>query len=391
MSSKGSVMITRKIVIAALGAALAAAAGLSFHRSRNLAEPVVLGPGVTAVKKLSDYFPPLAGTVNDVNVYMLEGEEPGGAVLVLGGTHPEEPAGRLAGWILAENARVLKGRLFVILTANGSASRVTRLGGAYPPDYAIETPWGARTFRMGDRWSGPLDQWPDPEVYVHYPSRQELAYIDIRNLNRTFPGRPGGTLTERTGHAILELVRKEGVDVAIDLHEAELQYPVISTIVAHEKGADLATLASMMISSEEGFAIGVENSPQALRGLSHREIGDHTGAISLLLEAPQPFLDATRGRTDRALLLTGQDEFVVRAGKRGLLFERIDESGWPIDVRVGRHTSTILRILEIWSEDNPERAVVASGVPRYEDVVRDGTGAYLKDAKAADPARIVYE
>jgi len=384
-------MTMRKIVIAALGAALGAAAGLSFYQSRHLPEPVVPGPGVTAVKKLSDYFGPLEGTANDVNVYVLEGAEPGGAFLVLCGTHPEEPAGRLAGWIFAENASVSKGRLFVILTANRSASTVTRLGGAYPPDYTIVTPWGGRTFRMGDRWSSPLDQWPDPEVYVHYPSRQELAYIDIRNLNRTFPGRPGGTLTEKTGHAILELIRKERVDVVIDLHEAELQYPVISTIVAHEKGADLATLTSMMLSSEGGFAMGVENSPRALRGLSHREIGDNSDAVSLLLEAPQPFLDATRGRTDRALLLTGRDEFVVRAGKQGLLFEKIDDAGWPIDVRVGRHTSTILQILEIWSEDNPGRAVVAGGVPRYDEVIKSGTGAYLKDVKTADPAKIVYE
>lgn len=384
-------MALRKIVIAVLGASLAAAAGLSFYRSRHLPEPVVPGPGVTAVKKLSDYFPPLKGTVNDSNVFVLEGKEPGGAVLVLGGTHAEEPAGRLACWILAENAEISKGRLFVILTANRSASKVTRLGGAYPPDFTIETPSGGRTFRMGDRWSSPLDQWPDPEVYVHYPSRQELAYIDIRNLNRTFPGRPDGTLTERTGHAILELIRKENIDIAIDLHEAELQYPVISTIVTHERGADLATLASMMISSYEGFAIGVENSPPALRGLSHREIGDHTAAISLLLEAPEPFLDATRGRTDRELLLTGRDDFVVRAGRHGLLFEKIDESGWPIDVRVGRHTSTILQILEIWSDDNPDRAVIVSRVPRYAEVIENGTGAYLADVTVADPAGIVYE
>lgn len=383
--------MTRKILIAVLGAVLAVFAGLSFHRSRHLREPVVLGPGVARVATLGDYFAPLKGTVNDANVYVLEGRGPGGTVLLLGGTHPEEPAGRLAAWIFAENAELAAGRLLVIPSANRSASTVTRVGGAYPPDYTIPTAWGGQTFRMGDRWSNPLDQWPDPEVYIHYPSRQELAYVDIRNLNRAFPGRPDGTLTERTCFAICELIRRENVDIAIDFHEAELQYPVISTIVAHETGADLAAAASMFISSLEGFAIGVENSPKALRGLSHREIGDATGAISLLLEAPEPFLDATRGRTDRELLLTGQDEFVVRAGRRGLLFEKIDETGWPIDIRVGRHTSTVLQILEIWSGDHPERAVVIEGVPRYTEVVEKGTGAFLKDPGTADPAKIVYE
>jgi predicted deacylase len=383
--------MTRKIVAAALGAALAFFAGLSFYRSRHLRETVVPGPGISRVVTLGDYFAPVKGTVNDAHVYVLEGQEPGGTVLLLGGTHPEEPAGRLAAWIFAENAELAAGRLFVILTANRSASTATRVGGAYPPDFTIPTPWGGKKLRMGDRWSNPLDQWPDPEVYLHYPSRQELAYVDIRNLNRAFPGRRNGTLTERTCYAITELIRREKVDIAIDFHEAELQYPVISTIVAHEKGADLAAAASMFISSLEGFAIGVENSPKALRGLSHREIGDATDAISLLLEAPEPFLDATRGRTDRALLLTGRDEFVVRAGRRGLLFEKIDERGWPIDIRVGRHTSTVLQLLEIWSGDHPDRAVTLSGVPRYAEVVEKGTGAFLKDPKTVDPAKLFYE
>ena len=381
----------RKVLIAALGAALAVTAGLSFYRSRHLAEPVVAGPGVTRVVKLGDYFGPIRGTVNDANVYILEGRESGGTVLLLGGTHPEEPAGRLAAWIFAEAAAIARGRLIIIPTANRSASTATRLGGAYPPDFTVPTAWGGQTFRMGDRWSNPLDQWPDPEVYLHYPTRQELAYVDIRNLNRAFPGRPNGTLTERTCYAIIELIRREKVDIAIDFHEAELQYPVISTIVAHEKGADLAAAASMFISSVEGFAIGVENSPKALRGLSHREIGDATGAISLLLEAPEPFLDATRGRTDRALLLTGKDEFVVRAGRRGLLFEKIDEAGWPVDVRVGRHTSTVLQILEIWSGDHPDRAVEVSGVPRYTEVVEKGVGAFLKDPKTAPAEKVFFE
>ena len=384
-------LIIRKMTVIGLGIILAAFAGVSFYRSRNLAEPLVLGPSVVRIKKLGDYFEGIRGTRNDANVYILEAAEPGGTILLMGGSHPEEPAGRLSAWIFAENAVLDRGRLIIIPTSNPSATTVTRLGGAYPPDFTIPTAWGGQKFRMGDRWSNPLDQWPDPEVYLHYPTRQELAYVDIRNLNRAFPGRPNGTLTERTCYAITELIRREKVDIAIDFHEAELQYPVISTIVAHPKGADLAAAAAMFISSVEGFAIGVENSPKALRGLSHREIGDATDAISLLLEAPEPFLDATRGRTDRRLLLTGKDDFVVRAGKRGLLFEKIDEKGWPIDVRVGRHTSTVLQILEIWSGDNPDKAVVLAGVPRYVEVVAKGTGAYLKDPKAAAPAKITYE
>ncbi len=383
--------IIRKAGFLLAGAVVMLFAGISFHRHRNLAEPVVLGPGITQVKKLSSYFEGIQGTVNDANVYILEGEQPGGTFLILGGTHPEEPAGRLAAWILAENAVLERGRLFLILSANRSATTVTRLGGAYPTDYSIVTPWGERTFRMGDRWSNPLDQWPDPEVYIHYPSRQELAYVDIRNLNRTWPGRADGTLTEKTCFAMTQLIKQEKIDVVIDLHEAELQYPVISTIVAHNRGQDLAAMASMMISGMEGFDIGMENSPYELRGLSHREIGDHTDAISLLLEAPEPMLDATRGRTDRRLLLEGKDDFVVKAGRHGLLFEKIDENGWPIDVRVGRHCSAIMQIIELWTEDHPERAVAVASVPRYAEVIENGTGAYLHDHRTADPGKVRYE
>jgi hypothetical protein len=189
---------------------------------------------------------------------------------------------------------------------------------------------------------------------------------------------------------LTELIRTEKIDLVIDLHEAELQYPVISTIVAHQKGQDLAAMASMVISGDE-FKIGVDNSPPALRGLSHREIGDHTDAISLLFETPEPFLDATRGRTDAGLLLEGKDDFVVKAGQHGLLFEKIDEKGWPIDVRVGRHCSTILTVLDVWSEDHPDRAVTLRNVPRYAEVIAKGTGAFLRDPAKADPKSISYE
>ena len=365
--------------------------GLSFYRSRHLKEPVVIGDGVSKVRKLSDYFPGIKGSINDANIYVLGQDKEGGSALILGGAHPEEPAGRLVSWVIIENALVTKGRVYVIPTANPSASTSTRPGGAYPPDYSIKTPWGKQKFRMGDRWSNPLDQWPDPEVYIHYPSKQQLAYMDIRNQNRTWPGRPNGTMTEKTCYALTRLIIEEKIDLVIDLHEAELQYPVISTIVAHQKGQDIAALASMMISSEEGFNIGVEYSPEALRGLSHREIGDHTPAIPLLMETPEPFLDATRGKTDRNLLLTGKDEFVRKAGQHGLLFEKLDENGWPIDVRVGRHLSSIIQILKVWTELNPGRPILLENIPHYQEVIKQGTGFYLKDPSRSPANRVFYE
>ena len=80
------------------------------------------GPGVTGIKKLSDYLPSLANTPGDTFVYFLEGKEPGGTVFVAGGTHANEIAGVIAATVLIEHARVQKGRLLVIGHANNSAA-----------------------------------------------------------------------------------------------------------------------------------------------------------------------------------------------------------------------------------------------------------------------------
>jgi hypothetical protein len=384
-------VIARKLLIAVLGLVVVATSGASFYQSRHLREPVVLGPGVTSVRHLSDYFADLKGGINDSNIYVLDGKEPGATVLVLGGSHPEEPAGRLTPWIIAENAVMQKGRLLLVMSANRSATTSTRPSGAYPPDYSIRTSWGERTFRMGDRWTNPLDQWPDPEVYIHYPSGQYLAYVDVRNLNRAWPGRANGTLTERTTYAFMQLITQEHVDIVIDLHEAELQYPVISTIVTHQRGQDLALKAAMALSDNEGFRIGTEFSPKNLHGLSHREIGDFSDAIPLLFETPEPFLDATRGITNAERLLSGKDEFVVKAGERGLLYEQIDQRGWPIDKRVGRHNSSILQVMETWTDEHATNALVVTGIPRYRDLLQHGVGYYLRDPSKARADRVVYE
>ena len=367
-------------------------AGKAFYEHRYFKGAVVLGPGVTEVKTLGDYFSPLKGSINDCNIYILDSGNPGGTVMVIGGNHPEEPGAVLAAQVLVENAQVSKGRLIVAIWSNKSASTVSRPGDAYPQFYHIPTDWGTKKFRMGDRWANPLDSWPDPEVYIHYPSGQMLAYMDIRNLNRTWPGRINGTLVERTCYAFMELIKKEKVGLFIDLHEAELEYPVISTIVAHQKAQEIAAISSMILTAMEfERPIGMEFSPPALHGLTHREVGDHSDALSLLFEAPEPFLDRVRGITDENLLLTGKDPFVMKAGEYGLLYEKIDERGWPIEVRVGRHTSTILQVIQTYSEIYPDKAVFLSQVPRYAEVIQNGVGHYFYNPAEAPTDRVVYE
>ena len=383
---------TVKLAAVIAAGALVALSGSMFREHRLFKEPTVAGPGVTEVKKLGDFSPVVADTVNDCNVYILDSGVPGGTAFLIGGTHPEEPASNMAAQVFVENAVVEQGRLIVVTRANTSASQITRNGEAYPRFYSVKTPWGTKTWRMGDRCSNALDSWPDPEVYVHYPSGQNLAYMDIRNLNRTWPGRPDGLITERTNFAMMELIRNENVDLAMDYHEAELEYPVENTIVTHEKGQAVAAMTSMMLSAGVfPVPIGMEFSPAALHGLSHREIGDHSQAMSLLAEVAEPMLDRIRGITDEELLMTGRDRFVMKAGEHRLLYAPIDENGWHIDVRVGRHVTTFMTMLQVFNQTTPDRAVVISGIPSYQDVVDKGVGAFYHDPEAAPGDKVFYD
>jgi len=74
-----------------------------------------------------------------------------------------------------------------------------------------------------------------------------------------------------------------------------------------------------------------------------------------------------------------------------LLYEKIDEKGWPIDVRVGRHCSTIIQVLDLWSQDHTDKAVVMKNVPKYKEVVQKGVGAFLQDPAKAPPKTVYYE
>src|SRR5512137_2895207 len=100
-----------KSALAAAVLALVVWGGLPLVRHRHYDVPVVKGPGVTAVRRLSEYSPGLKGTMADTNVYVLEGHEPGGKALLMGDTHSNEPEGMLTAVIVVENAVVAKGTL----------------------------------------------------------------------------------------------------------------------------------------------------------------------------------------------------------------------------------------------------------------------------------------
>ena len=325
-------------------------------------------------------------------MYIFDSGVEGGTFLIWGSTHPEEPAGVMAASLMVENLKVTQGKVIIIDRENNSASTNTRVGEAYPRFFTYETEWGTKIWRFGDRHANQLDSWPDPEVYIHYPSGQTLANVDIRNTNRNWPGKANGLLTERTNYAVMELIRQEGVDMTLDFHEAELEYTVENTIVVHEKGQAVAAMVSMDLTANTfDVPVGMEFSPTALHGLSHREVGDYSDAASYLVEVAEPMLDRIRGITDEELLMSGKDRFVMMAGDRKLLYAPIDENGWPIEKRVARHIAVATKIIEVNNTVNPDQVITIEGIPTYEEIMANGLAPYYHNPATAPAERVYYD
>ena len=365
--------------------------GLRLYRHRHFEVPVVAGPGLTRVARLSDFGPGLKGTMADTPVYFLEGKEPGGKAILFSNTHANEPEGLLAALLILENAVVDKGSLILIPQFNHSAGRNTRPGDGYPLYFEIPTDWGKKKFRMGNRDASPLDQWPDPDVYIHYPDRQLLSYIDARNANRTWPGRPDGPLMEKVTFAAMEIMRGQKVDIAIDIHGAETMFPVTNCIVAPDKSNRIATMAALTVKAKEGFDSHVEPSPTGFRGLSHREIGDFSETLPFLLEAPIPFLDQPTGPKTEKFLLDGKDPFLLSLAQKKKLFVPYDASSWPLEKRVGQHCSVILEILRQYSKKNPDRSILVRDIPRYAELAQNGVGHYFHDPSGVEKDKVLLD
>ena len=370
---------TTGIIMIFLSLVIAFIAGKEFLKTREL-EPIVKGDGVTSMQKLSDYLPVLKGTRGDSDIYILQGKEPGGSVLVLGGTHPNEPAAFLTTVLLVENLKVDKGTVYIIPRANGSAMSHNDPQEASPQRFTIKTPYGERWFRFGSRATNPLDQWPDPDVYIHAASGQKLSGNETRNLNRAYPGRADGTYTEKVAYAITELIKKNDINMEIDLHEASPEYPVINAIVAHERAMPISSQVVMNMEFEN-IQIGLEPSPPSLHGLTHRELGDYTNTYAVLMETANASQGRLRGKTDENLVLTGKDPTYVKAQKIGRLFVPYDENGHPIEERVGRHLTGVVQHINVMGENEPDKEIIIEGLPSYEDLQKNGVGAYLKEVK----------
>lgn len=339
-------------------------------------QPIYPGPGVTAVQMLSDYNPGLKGTHGDTEIYVLDSGKPGAAVLVLGGTHPNEPSGVVAAVTLIENCRPQSGVLYVIPRANRSAFTCTDPQEGAPMFFTVSTPGGDRTFRFGSRATNPIDQWPDSDVYVHRTSGQTLSGSETRNLNRAYPGSNNGTFTERVTYGITEFVKKNDVKITVDLHEASPEYTTVNAIVAHQNAMELASWASMDMQME-GMNISIEASPTNLHGLSHRELGDFTDTLATLMETANASQGRLRGRTNADLVVKGVDKYYVRARQYGSVTVEFTEKGIPLDERVARHICGVQQLCNAYNELGNELTIDLGDLPSYQEIIANGIGRYL--------------
>jgi hypothetical protein len=361
------------LVIAAILSVVAGAEFVAMWAPDHL----VPSPGLTGVDSLSAYAPALHGTRGDTQVYLFEGTDPGPTFLILGGTHPNEPAGFIAATVVLENLSVRAGRCIIIPQACASGFTCTDPLEGAPQTFFLVTQSGTRVFRFGGRAANVVDQWPDPLVYLHYPSGQQLSGNETRNLNRAYPGREDGTLTELTALAIVRLIQHEQVDVAVDLHEAAPEIPIINAIITHEKGRDLAATAVLNLEFED-LQYALELSPPNFRGLSHREWGDETRVIPFLMETSNPIQGRLRGRTSEELIVKGVDPWYWKAEQLGTMRITYDPGGESLSRRVGRHLQGMRALIDAYNELHPDSSLVVEGIPGYTQMIEEGVGRFLR-------------
>jgi hypothetical protein len=361
--------------------AIAVISGRSYLEMRTPAEGVdrVVPHEGFVKKQLSDYFEGIRGTPADTDVYIQEGAEPGGTLLILGGTHANEPAGVIAAVVMLEQAAVSRGKLIIIPYANMMARSHTFPQDAHPQTFSFNTAGGnIRTFRYGSRTTNPVYEWPNPDIYIHPASGQTMAGMERSNLNRAHPGVADGGITERLAFGFMQLIKAEQVDMAIDLHEASPEYPVVEAMVAHENAMELAAMVAMELEFED-IPIRLEPSPKNLRGLNHREWGDNADVLALLLETSNPSAGRFRGRTDEALILTGADKAYQKASGLGRLYVPYEGGKEPIAERVARHVTTVKLLADNLEYVRDGKGILIEGLPGFQELSDLGVGFYLSE------------
>lgn len=316
------------------------------------------------------------------------------SLLIIGGTHPNEPSGQLTATLFLENAQVQRGKLYIITELNKSAYSHSQPQEGTCWYYSFEVDGTTRTFKYGSRASNTVDQWPTPDVYTH-SSGQQLSSSEVRNINRAYPGSETGTFTEKIAWAVTNFVLKNDVTIVIDLHEASPEYAVINAMVYHQDSDTIAQNAQNNFFPTIFDSLKAEKSAVNLHGLTHRELGDFTGAYVFLFETSNASQGKIRGEFTEDLILYEdyKDKYYEYAAeKEGLLYAR------PVAIRerVARHTESVTSIIEGYNLEGVSRSKFTytkmtdvpqggvklgefkmTNIPVYEDLMENGVQGYL--------------
>lgn len=359
-----AVLLTLSIGLTLLGAQPVATQDI--HGRYTINHDYRPSSSLTKIGWLSDYYPELLGTPGDTKIYYFEGKKPGGTLFIAGGTHANEIAGIMAAVLILETVQVEAGRVIVVPNLNSSGvshldkepdqPEFTTRGPAW---ISLTTPSGERYFKYGSRCTNLAHQIvADPvKGYVHPDTNEDpLPSWEFRNLNRAYPGKTDSGLTQKVAYAVMILLKQERVSVAFDYHEADLGGRLANMIVSHPKNINLAAAAVMDIELDYGLLLKMEPSNLAFRGLSHREWGSGTDAMSFLTESPHPGMGADASPYT----------------------DVVNDPRSPLGVRVAMHLASTEAIVRAYNEGNASTSIVFSGLPAYEELTVKGVGAFLK-------------
>lgn len=369
------------ILLALLFAVPASRDFLAMHRQEEIVETEAL----TEVKMLSDYCAGLKGTDSDTEIYVFDSGVPGGTMLILGGTHPNESAGLVSAVCLIENMNITQGRVFVIPWTNKSGFTHTSPLDGMQDFFDITLSDGSvRTFRVGNRLTNPVDQWPDRSYYEGMSGRKLVGTesAEIRNVNRLYYGNENGVLTEKVCAGIFNLINEENVSLTMDMHEGSPEFLYLDCTMVNEKAdnAGAMSIASNMalLMQLEGLDMRAEYSGKNSFGLSHRSLGDNTSSMMTLMETYNPSMGSMHGKMDDDLILNGNEPNYLEAHKAGYIYFDVPEDGYPLIERVARQMLCIKYLAESYTEARPEQGIVIEGFGGYEELVNAGLENLLK-------------
>ena len=368
-------------IVALLFAVPASVDFLKMHKNEEIAE----NPNLTEVKMLSAYAPRLKGTDLDTEVYLFDSGVEGGTFLILGGTHPNESAGMLSAVALIENIEVTEGRVIIIPRTNNSGFTHTSPLDGMQDFFTLTLSDGSeRSFRVGNRLTNPVDQWPDVNYYEGTSGRTIYGTEnpEVRNVNRLYYGTEDGVLTEQVCYGIYNLINEEGVDLTMDTHEGSPEFLYLDCTMVNMKrdNTKAMSIASDMALSMnfDDLDMRVEYSGVTSYGLSHRSLGDNTDSMMTLMETYNPSMGPLHGKMDDDLIINGNEPNYYEAHKDGYIYFQVPEDGYPLIERVARHIACIEYLSEAYSWEYPEKAISFTGLGDYYSIVEGGFEKLLK-------------